>query len=120
MHELEVTPFLQQTALVELCAARGVRLVAQSPLANGGAPGARLLAEPALRAIAARRGATPAQVALRWCLERGIAPVVASSSAAHLREDLGAAALALDDDDMAAIAALDRGERCGFDPNLIA
>ena len=53
-----------KVALLEVCAREGVQVVAQSPLAHGGAAQARLLAAPALLAIADAHGRSPAQVVL--------------------------------------------------------
>jgi len=72
-------------------------------------------------------------VVLKWLLQRGIAPLPESRSAAHLRENLavggggdasgggGDWSWRLSEGEMVRIAALDRGERgrVGFDPNLI-
>ena len=70
-----------------------------------GARGLRILA--ALDEVAARRGATPAQVALAWLIARpGItAPIVSATSVAQLEEILGAARLQLAAEDIAALDA---------------
>ena len=59
----------------------------------------------ALSEVAGRLGATPMQVALAWLLRRSpnILPIPGTASLAHLRENLGAAALKLPDETMAAL-----------------
>jgi pyridoxine 4-dehydrogenase len=92
--------------LLELCGERGVAFVPYFPLGSAftGGP-ARLAAEPAVARVAARRGATPSQVALAWLLHRGehILLIPGTSSVAHLEENLAAAELALDAEDLAAL-----------------
>jgi aryl-alcohol dehydrogenase-like predicted oxidoreductase len=84
--------------------------LAKSPRGQGvkkylDARGLRILA--ALDEVAARRGATPAQVALAWLIARpGItAPIVSATSVAQLEEILGAARLQLAAEDIAALDA---------------
>jgi diketogulonate reductase-like aldo/keto reductase len=87
--------------LLAWCAARGIDVMAYSPLDEG-----RLLAHPALAAVAGRVGATPAQVALAWTLRHpGVASIPKSSRLEHVRANHAAAGLALD---AAALAELDR------------
>ena len=117
--EQEVHPYNQESALVSLCRSRGVALLAHSPLGSAKLH-ARLLAEPTLVEIARRRGASVAAVVLRWHVQRGVAPIPSSRDLAHLRANFAAAAAPpLSDDDMAAVARLDRRERAWPKPNLV-
>ncbi|MBM9503847.1 aldo/keto reductase [Actinacidiphila acididurans] len=124
-------------ALAELlpwCAARGIGFLAAMPLGNGFLTGTltpgqgfepgdlrarhpRFTAEmmaanqpivAGLRRVAARHGATPAQVALAWTLTQapGVVPVPGAKSARWTAENAGAADLVLDRADLAEIAAL--------------
>ena len=78
--------------LVPLCRGAGIALMAYSPLDQG-----RLLRERALQAIAARIGATPAQVALSWLLrQRDVAVIPKAADIAHVHDNLSAAKLHLD------------------------
>ena len=70
-----------------------------------------LLEDPTITAIAGQRGITPAQVLLRWALQRGTAVIPKSVNPARLCENLMAAEGDLAAEDMEAIAALDRGYR---------
>ena len=85
------------------CAAEGIAFLPWYPLAVGE------LARPGgpLDAVAARHGATPAQVALAWLLQRSpvLLPIPGTSSLAHLEENVAAAELRLADEDLAALAA---------------
>lgn len=78
--------------LVPLCRGAGIALMAYSPLDQG-----RLLRERALQAIAARIGATPAQIALAWLLQqRDVAVIPKAADIAHVHDNLSAANLHLD------------------------
>ena len=124
MLQTEIHPRLPQVELVELARKSGVASVmAHCPLAHGDDA---LLRAPVLARLAAARGGgcTPAQLALRWSLDRGLVPVPKASSAARLRENLAAAALTpLSVEERFAIDALEVVESSGrvsFDPGLIA
>ncbi len=76
---------------------RGIPLMAYSPVEQG-----RILNRTALQSVAARHGATPAQVALAWLLRnRDVIVIPKASNPAHVRENRGAADLALTADDAA-------------------
>ncbi|GGV05681.1 oxidoreductase [Streptomyces spectabilis] len=89
-------------ALVELCARQGIAFVPFFPLGGAGAPHIA-----ALREVAARHGASAAQVGLAWSLS--VSPAVlaipGTSSLAHLEENVAAAALTLDAEDLATLTA---------------
>jgi pyridoxine 4-dehydrogenase len=92
--------------VLELCAERDLAFVPFFPLGSAftGGP-AKLAADPAVAAVAARHGATPSQVALAWLLQRDehILLIPGTSSIAHLEENVSAAAVALDADDLEAL-----------------
>ncbi len=82
--------------------ARGVPLMAYSPIDQGALAKAGVPA--ALREVAARHGATPAQVALAAVLAQpGVMAIPKAGQRAHLRENLAAAGLQLGEDDLAAL-----------------
>ena len=105
--QVEYHVLLDQSKLLGLCRAAGMALTCYSPLAKGNAPG-----EPVLRAIAAKHGATPAQVALAWLLAQdSVVAVPKAASPARQAENLGALKVTLDAEDLAAIAALPKDRR---------
>jgi 2,5-diketo-D-gluconate reductase B len=114
-NQVEYHVLLSQDRLLETMRPLGIPLVAYSPLAKGG-----LVEHAALREIAAKHGATPAQVALKWLLDQpGVAAIPKASRPESQRANLEALRLTLDDADRAAIAALPKGERSvnpGFAP----
>jgi diketogulonate reductase-like aldo/keto reductase len=72
--QVQFNPSANRRALLRACAERGVALEAYSPLGTGA-----LLGDPVVARIADRLGQSPAQVLLRWCVQRGI-PVIAKST----------------------------------------
>jgi len=88
--------------LLPWCAARVMPVMAYSPVGQGG----RLLRHAALKAIAARHAASPAQVAIAWALRRpGVIAIPKASDPRHVRENAAAASLTLTAEDLAAIDA---------------
>ncbi|MFC8454460.1 aldo/keto reductase [Kitasatospora sp. NPDC057223] len=114
VNQVELHPGLQQTALREFHARHGIVTEAWSPLAQGA-----LLADPAITSIAAGHGRTPAQVVLRWHLQLGNVVIPKSVTPDRIRENLALFDFALTAEEMAAIAALDRGLRTGPDPDAL-
>ncbi len=112
VNQIEFHPYLQSPAVVELCRKRGIVLTAWSPLMRGGA----VLADPVIARIAKAHGKTPAQVVLRWEIQRGVVTIPKSSQPARQAENAGIFDFTLPDADLAALNGLDRGERCGPDP----
>jgi alcohol dehydrogenase (NADP+) len=84
--QVERHPYRPRTALVEWCHARGIRVVAHSPLS---APGLR--SEPVVRDVADETGASPAQVVLAWNVQRGVVPIPSSTRREHVVANLAAA-----------------------------
>jgi pyridoxine 4-dehydrogenase len=92
--------------VLELCRERGLAFVPFFPLGSAFTGGPRKLGEdPAIAGIAARHEATPSQVALAWLLQRGehILLIPGTSSVLHLEENLAAADVQLDADDVTAL-----------------
>jgi 2,5-diketo-D-gluconate reductase B len=106
-NQVEYHVLLDQTPLLKWLRAHDMMLVAHVPLARG-----RLVDHPTLAAIAARHGATAAQVALKWLLDQdGVAAIPKAGRAASQRENLAALDLTLDEADRAAIAGLPKDVR---------
>jgi diketogulonate reductase-like aldo/keto reductase len=90
--------------LLPWCRARGMPVMAYSPLESSGRDQAALLGHPALRAVADGHGATPAQIALAWVLHQdGVLAIPKAVDPVHLRANRAAADLRLSGDDLAAL-----------------
>ena len=113
VNQVELHPRFPQTELVDWHVANGIVTESWAPLARGG-----LLDEPVLTRIAEKYGKSPAQVVIRWHLDRDLVVFPKSVSLDRIRENGDVFDFTLDDDDRAAIAGLDTGERTGRDPDL--
>ncbi|MFC7186455.1 aldo/keto reductase [Halorubrum yunnanense] len=106
-HQVECHPLLQQAELRELAVEHGHYLVGYSPIARN-----RVADVDVLREIAARHGASPAQVSLAWLLSKErVAPIPKAASFDHVEENWAARDLDLDPEDVERIDALERSER---------
>jgi D-xylose reductase len=116
--QVELHPYLAQEKLVRFAREEGIAVTAFSPLAaqsyhslGVAAPGESVLDEPVVGAIAQRCGKTPAQVVLRWGVQRGTAVVPKTTRPERLAENLALFDFVLTPDEMKAISALDRDRR---------
>jgi 2,5-diketo-D-gluconate reductase B len=106
-NQIEYHVLLDQTPIRSYLASKGIPIVAYCPLAQG-----TLAENPALIAIGAKHGASPAQVALKWLLDQdGVAAIPKAQRAASQKANLEALKLELDDDDRRIIAALPKDQR---------
>ncbi|TML34972.1 MAG: aldo/keto reductase [Actinobacteria bacterium] len=103
VNQVQFNPFAYRRALLEACERHNVVLEAYSPLGTG-----RLLSDQTVSGIAQRIGRTPAQVLLRWCLERRIPVIPKSTHRERIEENAQIFDFTLSDDDMADLDALDR------------
>jgi len=102
-HQVEFHPFFQQDELLADAQAHDYPLVAYSPLAGG-----KVFDDPVLDDIADKYGTSPAAVAIAWLLGHdNVVTIPKASSEAHLRANLEAAELTLDDADVARIERID-------------
>jgi diketogulonate reductase-like aldo/keto reductase len=79
--------------------------------------GGELLADPEVTRISKATGKTPAQVVLRWHIERGDIVFPKSVTPARIRENFDIFDFELSGDDVAAISSLNRDQRSGPDPD---
>lgn len=111
-NQVELHPFLQNRTLANSARTHGIHVTAYMPLAYG-----KVMTDPVIRGIAQRLDATPAQVSLAWSMAKGRAVIPSSTRREHLAANLRAAELQLSAADIAAIDALERGERL-VDPDF--
>jgi 2,5-diketo-D-gluconate reductase A len=112
VNQIEVHPYLTQPEVRAFCAGHQIAVEAWSPLAEG-----LVLADPTIDSIARRVGRTPAQVVLRWHIERGDIIFPKSVTPARIRENIDIFDFELSGEDVEAITALNRNERTGADPD---
>jgi 2,5-diketo-D-gluconate reductase A len=116
INQVELHPFFNQADLREFNASKGILTQAWSPLGQGG----ELLESPVITQIAAKHGATPAQVVIAWHLAIGNVVIPKSVTESRIRENYAALDVSLDETDIQAINGLDRSAedagRIGPDP----
>jgi 2,5-diketo-D-gluconate reductase A len=112
VNQIEVHPYFTQSEVRAFCGEHQIAVEAWAPLAQGA-----VLSDPTIDAIARRVGKTPAQVVLRWHIERGDIVFPKSVTPARIRENVDIFDFELSGEDVEAITALDRGERIGPDPD---
>ncbi|MEV7451135.1 aldo/keto reductase, partial [Streptomyces nigra] len=110
VNQIELHPHLQQHASRDFHAAHGIATEAWSPLGSGKG----LLEVPAIVAIAQKHGRTPAQVVLRWHLQIGNVVIPKSVTPSRIKENIDVFDFSLDDEDLAAISALNEDRRLGL------
>ena len=108
--QIELHPAYQQREVVEWASARGIRIEAWGPLGQGKYD---LFSVPAVAGAAAAHGKTPAQVVLRWHLDKGNIVFPKSVRRERLAENIDIVDFALTDAEIAAIDAIDPGDGSG-------
>ena len=122
VNQVEVHPYFSQPEVQAADAANGILTQAWSPI--GGitfyrGEGAGTLADPVIGAIADAHGKTHAQVMLRWHLQQGRSAIPKSVKPERIAENFDVFDFEFTADELAAIDALDTGERGGPDPASI-
>ena len=102
VNQVQFSPFANRRKLLEACERHNVALEAYSPLGTG-----RHLSDQRVREIAERAGRTPAQVLLRWCVQRDLVVITKSTHRERIEENAKVFEFELSDEDMAALDALD-------------
>ena len=112
VNQIEAHPYLTQDDLRRYDREHGISTEAWSPIAQG-----KVLGDPVIAKVAAESGKSPAQVVLRWHIQRGDIIFPKSVTPSRMQENFEIFDFALSDEDVAAITALNRNERTGPDPD---
>jgi diketogulonate reductase-like aldo/keto reductase len=115
VNQVELHPYFQQTGLRREHGDLGIVTEAWSPLAQG-----KVLDDPAITAIAEAHGRTPGQVVIRWHLQLGNVVIPKSVTQERIEQNFDVLDFALTEAEMAAIEALDAGDRTGPDPDTFS
>ena len=102
VNQIQFSPFEYRAGLVEACDEAGIVAQAYSPLGTG-----RHLGDPVVDRIASAAGRTPAQVLIRWAMQKGLSVIPKSTHRERIQENFGVFDFELDDDSIAALDALD-------------
>ncbi len=112
INQVELHPYLQQEELRAYHREQGIVTEAYSPLASGG----DVLGDETGARIAEKHGVTPAQAILRWHTQLGNVVIPKSVTPSRIAENFEIFGFELDDEDLSAIAALERDGRVGAHP----
>jgi 2,5-diketo-D-gluconate reductase A len=112
VNQVEIHPYLSNEEVRAFDTEHGIATEAWSPIAQG-----KVLDDAVLVRIAEAHGRTPAQVTLRWHLQRGDIVFPKSVTRSRVEENFDVFSFELSTDDMADITGLDRHERTGPDPD---
>lgn len=112
VNQIEVHPYLTQADARAFGAEHDIATEAWSPIAQG-----KVLDDPTIKRIAERVGKTPAQVTLRWHLQRGDIVFPKSVTQKRIEENFDLFDFELGEGDLGEISALNRDERTGPDPD---
>src|SRR3989338_7372089 len=116
MNQIELHPYNVQERLVQFCQGMGMCVTAYSPLGRPGnaiteaepdEKAHHLFNEPIIKDVAASLGKTPAQVVLRWAVERGVCVIPKSTSEEHIMGNSKIFDFALTNEQMHRISSLD-------------
>jgi 2,5-diketo-D-gluconate reductase A len=105
LNQVEVHPFFGNEDVRAACARHDIAVEAWAPIARG-----KVANDATITGIADRLGRTPAQVALRWHVQRGDIVFPKTVTPERMQENFDIFDFELSDDDMSTITALDRGE----------
>jgi diketogulonate reductase-like aldo/keto reductase len=112
VNQIEISPYLTQDPLRAFCREHEIAVEAWSPIARG-----KVNEDPAIKQVADTVGRTPAQVTLRWHVQRGDIVFPKSVNRGRMEENFAIFDFELDESAMAALSGLDRGERTGPNPD---
>jgi diketogulonate reductase-like aldo/keto reductase len=119
VNQIEFHPYAQDRKVLAACEAAGIRVQAYCPL---GSPWRQAkqgkeppTVDPVVTGIARAKGRSPAQVILRWLMDKGVIPVVSGTRPEHIQQNLDVFDLELDAFEREAIDALDRQDRIWLD-----
>ena len=107
VNQVECHPFYQQEGTRRFLQEQGIVMEAWAPFAEGKK---QIFQNETLLSIGAKYGKSPAQVVLRWNIQRGIVPLAKSVHRERMEQNLSVFDFALSDDDMVAISQLDEGQ----------
>lgn len=118
MNQVEMHPYLQQNELIAFCKEEGILITAYSPLGSGDRPARSkaadapvLMEDKTIHTIAQKHDCSVAQVLIAWAVRRDTAVIPKSVNPERIRQNIDAAKVRLDEDDMKIISGLDKQYR---------
>ena len=115
VNQVEFSPYLYQKQLLEYCRSNDIQFESYSPLTKG-----HMLDDPKLGEIAGHYTKTPAQILIRWTLQKEVVVIPKSSRKERIRENADVFDFAISPQDMKRLDALHENLRVSWDPTAIA
>jgi diketogulonate reductase-like aldo/keto reductase len=116
VNQIEFHPYLTQSTLLDYCSKKGIIVEAWSPLMQGG----EVLKQEIITSLAKKYNKTPAQIVLRWDIQKGVITIPKSVHENRIRENMDIFDFELSSEEMAGIDALNRDFRTGGHPNTFS
>ena len=112
VNQIEFHPYLYQKELVEYCQSRGIAVQAYAPLARGA-----YLDDDVMCVLATKYGKTPAQIGLRWILQKGVAIIPKSTQEERIINNAQLFDFEIEEEDMAIIDTLNKNQKYSGSPD---
>jgi diketogulonate reductase-like aldo/keto reductase len=112
VNQVEFSPYLYQKDLLEFCRSHGIQLEAYSPITKG-----YKLSDPRLVAIASQYSKTPAQILIRWGLQREVIVIVKSVKKERILENADVFDFMISPEDMKTLDSFNENLHTGWDPS---
>jgi diketogulonate reductase-like aldo/keto reductase len=112
VNQVEFSPYLHLSDLLEYSRSHHIQLESYSPLTKG-----HMLMDPKLREVAAGYSKTPAQILIRWALQKQVVVIPKSSRKERIKENSEVFDFAISDEDMRLLDSFDRSLRTSWDPS---
>jgi diketogulonate reductase-like aldo/keto reductase len=110
--QVEFSPYLHLSDLLEYCRSHPIQLESYSPLTKG-----HMLMDPKLRELAAGYSKSPAQILIRWALQKEVVVIPKSSRKERIKENSEVFDFAISEQDMKLLDSFDRDLRTSWDPS---
>ncbi|KAI9328675.1 NADP-dependent oxidoreductase domain-containing protein [Zopfochytrium polystomum] len=111
VNQIEIHPFFQRRAIIEMCRAHDIAVQAYSPLTKG-----QLVRHSVVAAAATKLGKTPAQILIRWSIQKGLIPLPKTVKTPRLVENMSVFGWEIPPEVMQTLDALEAGEGVTWDP----
>ncbi|MBD3234207.1 MAG: aldo/keto reductase [candidate division Zixibacteria bacterium] len=112
VNQVEFHPYLYQKELLQFCNDNNIKLEAYSPLTKG-----KKLDDPKLAEITQKYSKSPAQILIRWCLQKNVIVIPKSARKEHILQNADVFDFEISEGDMARLDSFNRDYRCAWDPS---